>query len=383
MISGKQTEHVSYQSTLICLIEMSSHVMAVNNWIVSLFFFMSQLTSKQKYLFTCADDVKSFHWTSPSLADTMPARQRDHCTSNQKLWLNSSLFDLQAVIYKHSEKEKDEEDGNDAIHGLCQNKNIGALRSAGATAPWCFFPAVLPSTAEQTPTRIHRQGSIFVSPRDMSLGKSPVLGVRPQPRQLWLSHVSLLCLFVSSFVQAPQGLPVVGYNTDSKKEITLDGDLMIGGLFPVHQKGEGAEDCGKINSQRGIQRLEAMLLALDEINKDERILPGIRLGAHILDTCSKDTYALEQSLEFVRASLTKVDDSEYTCPDGSYAIHDDVPLAISGVIGGSYSDVSIQVGICESTCSITSPSCFCSKIINSVCGSKSPLFYAMKLLGQM
>lgn len=170
------------------------------------------------------------------------------------------------------------------------------------------------------------------------------MGVRPVPRPLWLSHLGLLCLSVSLFAQAPQGLPAVPYNTDPKREITLEGDLMIGGLFPVHQKGEGVEDCGKINSQRGIQRLEAMLLALDEINKDERILPGIRLGAHILDTCSKDTYALEQSLEFVRASLTKVDDSEYTCPDGSYAIHDDVPLAISGVIGGSYSDVSIQVG---------------------------------------
>ncbi|XP_053298457.1 glutamate receptor, metabotropic 2a [Pleuronectes platessa] len=177
----------------------------------------------------------------------------------------------------------------------------------------------------------------------MSLGRSPLSGVRPVPRPLQLSRLSLLCLCVSLFAQAPQGLPVVGYNADFKREITLDGDLMIGGLFPVHQKGEGAEDCGKINAQRGIQRLEAMLLALDEINKDDRILPGIRLGAHILDTCSKDTYALEQSLEFVRASLTKVDDSEYTCPDGSYAIHDDVPLAISGVIGGSYSDVSIQV----------------------------------------
>ncbi|KAM4582227.1 metabotropic glutamate receptor 2 [Fundulus diaphanus] len=177
----------------------------------------------------------------------------------------------------------------------------------------------------------------------MSSGKSPVWGGRPVPRPLWLSHLSLLCFCASLFTRATQGLPVVAYNTDSKKEITLDGDLMIGGLFPVHQKGEGVEDCGKINSQRGIQRLEAMLLALDEINRDERILPGIRLGAHILDTCSKDTYALEQSLEFVRASLTKVDDSEYTCPDGSYAIHDEVPLAISGVIGGSYSDVSIQV----------------------------------------
>ncbi|KAJ3602175.1 hypothetical protein NHX12_029934 [Muraenolepis orangiensis] len=178
----------------------------------------------------------------------------------------------------------------------------------------------------------------------MSSEKSPGVWVRlPVPRPLRLPGLGLLCVCVSLLAEAPQGLPMVGYSTDTKREITVEGDLMIGGLFPVHQKGEGAEDCGKINAQRGIQRLEAMLLALDEINKDERLLPGLRLGAHILDTCSKDTYALEQSLEFVRASLTKVDDSEYTCPDGSYAIHDDVPLAISGVIGGSYSDVSIQI----------------------------------------
>uniref|UniRef100_A0A8C9TQ53 Metabotropic glutamate receptor 2 n=1 Tax=Scleropages formosus TaxID=113540 RepID=A0A8C9TQ53_SCLFO len=140
-----------------------------------------------------------------------------------------------------------------------------------------------------------------------------------------------------------QALPTSSYTMGGKREINIDGDLVIGGLFPVHEKGEGMEDCGKINEERGIQRLEAMLLALDEINQDERTLPGLKLGAHILDTCSKDTYALEQSLDFVRASLTKVDETEYICPDGSYAIHDDFPVAISGVIGGSYSDVSIQV----------------------------------------
>ena len=158
----------------------------------------------------------------------------------------------------------------------------------------------------------------------------------PGPRGLLLLCVALL-------PPSPQGLPVTGYSPEAKRGVAVEGELMIGGLFPVHQKGDGAEDCGKINAQRGIQRLEAMLLALDHINHDPLLLPGLRLGAHILDTCSKDTYALEQSLEFVRASLTKVDDSEYTCPDGSYAVHDDPPLAISGVIGGSYSDVSIQV----------------------------------------
>lgn len=45
----------------------------------------------------------------------------------------------------------------------------------------------------------------------------------------------------------------------------------------------------------------------------------------------------------MRASLTKVDDTEFICPDGSYALQDDSPLAIAGVIGGSFSSVSIQV----------------------------------------
>ncbi|TNN37245.1 Metabotropic glutamate receptor 3 [Liparis tanakae] len=66
--------------------------------------------------------------------------------------------------------------------------------------------------------------------------------------------------------------------------------------------------------------------------------------AHLVLHGHRDTYALEQALEFVRASLTKVDDTEFICPDGSYALQDDSPLAIAGVIGGSFSSVSIQVG---------------------------------------
>lgn len=130
----------------------------------------------------------------------------------------------------------------------------------------------------------------------------------------------------------------------AKKVLTLEGDLVLGGLFPVHQKGGPAEECGPVNEHRGIQRLEAMLFALDRINRDPHLLPGVRLGAHILDSCSKDTHALEQALDFVRASLSRgADGSRHICPDGSYATHSDAPTAITGVIGGSYSDVSIQV----------------------------------------
>lgn len=154
----------------------------------------------------------------------------------------------------------------------------------------------------------------------------------------WPLHMLLLELLISGVLPNISRLP-----PPAKHEIIMEGDLVIGGLFPVHQKGDGMEDCGKINEARGIQRLEAMLLALDEINSSEHILPGLQLGAHILDSCSKDTYALEQSLDFVRASLTKVHDPGFICPDGSRPVQNEVPLAISGVIGGSYSDVSIQV----------------------------------------
>uniref|UniRef100_H9KVM9 Receptor ligand binding region domain-containing protein n=1 Tax=Callithrix jacchus TaxID=9483 RepID=H9KVM9_CALJA len=118
----------------------------------------------------------------------------------------------------------------------------------------------------------------------------------------------------------------------AKKVLTMEGDLVLGGLFPVHQKGGPAEDCGPVNEHRGIQRLEAMLFALDHVNRDPHLLPGVRLGAHILDSCSKDTHALEQALDFVRASLScGVDGSRHICPNGSYATHGDAPTAITGV----------------------------------------------------
>uniref|UniRef100_A0A1A8J0B5 Metabotropic glutamate receptor 3 n=2 Tax=Nothobranchius kuhntae TaxID=321403 RepID=A0A1A8J0B5_NOTKU len=150
----------------------------------------------------------------------------------------------------------------------------------------------------------------------------------------WLSSLILVMMFQGTFLTEPP---------QSRREIRIEGDLVLGGLFPVHEKGSGMEECGRVNEDRGIQRLEAMLFAIDRINNDNSLLPGVSLGVHILDTCSRDTYALEQALEFVRASLTKVDDTEFICPDGSYALQDDSPLAIAGVIGGSFSSVSIQV----------------------------------------
>ncbi|KAI2796560.1 Metabotropic glutamate receptor 3, partial [Blomia tropicalis] len=101
--------------------------------------------------------------------------------------------------------------------------------------------------------------------------------------------------------------------------------------------------CGPINKDRGIQRLEAMLFAIDKINRDPTLLGNIKLGAIILDTCSSDTYALNQSLEFIRASINTVEASAFECVDGSMPRSKYGWKHITGVVGGSYSEVSLQV----------------------------------------
>ena len=44
---------------------------------------------------------------------------------------------------------------------------------------------------------------------------------------------------------------------------------MLGGLFPVHHKGKGETSCGGINVDRGVERLEAMVYTLEEINRND------------------------------------------------------------------------------------------------------------------
>uniref|UniRef100_A0A3B4AWM7 Receptor ligand binding region domain-containing protein n=1 Tax=Periophthalmus magnuspinnatus TaxID=409849 RepID=A0A3B4AWM7_9GOBI len=123
--------------------------------------------------------------------------------------------------------------------------------------------------------------------------------------------------------------------------IRVEGDVTLGGLFPVHARGVPGMPCGDIKKENGIHRLEAMMYALDQINGDEELLPNITLGARILDTCSRDTYALEQSLTFVQALIQK-DTSDVRCTNGEPPVFVK-PEKVVGVIGASASSVSIMV----------------------------------------
>ena len=144
-----------------------------------------------------------------------------------------------------------------------------------------------------------------------------------------LDHLSLSLIFLLIHLSLTSG------NSSSIliRSASRLGEVTLGGLFPVHEYGSPRIPCGAISEFRGIQRLEAMLFAIEQINQDPSLLPGIELGALIFDTCSDDNYALEQSLQFVHSRLAS---RSCTCVNQSESVNH---ANIFGVVGATLSSV--------------------------------------------
>ena len=64
-----------------------------------------------------------------------------------------------------------------------------------------------------------------------------------------------------------------------------EGDIMLGGLFNVHQPADQpGSQCGEINL-RGLGQMQAMIFAIERINNDTSLLSNISLGYDIRDYC--------------------------------------------------------------------------------------------------
>ncbi|GBM00770.1 Metabotropic glutamate receptor 3 [Araneus ventricosus] len=88
----------------------------------------------------------------------------------------------------------------------------------------------------------------------------------------------------------------------SWNEVEDPNQIILGGLFPVHAEGRGEDErCGPMMLEKGIQRLEAMLYAIDQINNNPKYWK-FKMQAVIFDTCSSESYALEQALQFLTSS---------------------------------------------------------------------------------
>lgn len=87
-----------------------------------------------------------------------------------------------------------------------------------------------------------------------------------------------------------------------KREAVIEGDLVLGGLMMVHERSDNMT-CGPVMPQGGVQALETMLYTLDYINNQLQMIPGVTIGAHVLDDCDKDTYGLEMAVDFIKGNF--------------------------------------------------------------------------------
>ncbi|XP_072471540.1 LOW QUALITY PROTEIN: vomeronasal type-2 receptor 26-like [Notamacropus eugenii] len=121
-----------------------------------------------------------------------------------------------------------------------------------------------------------------------------------------------------------------------------DGDLVIGGFFSLYLMGvksfTGAEHPHETCNphqwlHKNYQQVLALMFAVEEINKDPRLLPNTTLGFHIYNTYHSNAKTLENSLRWLSGHNPTT--PNYSCQ------RQDESMA---VIGGATSALSVQMG---------------------------------------
>lgn len=79
----------------------------------------------------------------------------------------------------------------------------------------------------------------------------------------------------------------------------MSGDLIIGGLIPLHNYDDISERCASRRDIGSLRLVEALVYSITTVNQDTERLNGITLGYEIYDTCSSSSETLKNSLAFV------------------------------------------------------------------------------------
>uniref|UniRef100_A0A3B3VHE4 Extracellular calcium-sensing receptor-like n=1 Tax=Poecilia latipinna TaxID=48699 RepID=A0A3B3VHE4_9TELE len=95
-------------------------------------------------------------------------------------------------------------------------------------------------------------------------------------------------------------LKYLGFHSAVITTISKKGDIILGGLFSLHDMVE--EQSLPFTSQfnfRTFRWMQTMIFAIEEINKEEKLLPNVTVGYKIYDSCSTPHQALKAAMELM------------------------------------------------------------------------------------
>ncbi|KAK9520994.1 hypothetical protein VZT92_020842 [Zoarces viviparus] len=125
---------------------------------------------------------------------------------------------------------------------------------------------------------------------------------------------SALSLLLLSAMDRHTGLEVVQaivcsrWGAPINKSLSQDGDVIIGGLFNLYYKSSAVEHgftklphyepCTGLDLE-SLKNAYTMTFAVEEINRNSTLLPGVKLGYRILDSCASSYWAQQVALSLV------------------------------------------------------------------------------------
>ncbi|XP_077977690.1 metabotropic glutamate receptor 3-like [Glandiceps talaboti] len=140
---------------------------------------------------------------------------------------------------------------------------------------------------------------------------------------------------------------VLFYNFPACKcRYARDGDIILGGLFPLHDYDHTIAQCGQKLGLESLKMVEAMVYAIENVNNNDTLLPNVTLGFEIYDTCQNPAVTLEYALNFTPSQRAFICNNAFNCSrcQTSFGYQDGefCTKLITGVVGPRRSTCSVQ-----------------------------------------
>ncbi|XP_067443061.1 taste receptor type 1 member 3 [Thunnus thynnus] len=137
--------------------------------------------------------------------------------------------------------------------------------------------------------------------------------------------------------------PPEWFQNISTSLFNLSGDIMLGGLFPINlltsnlslRSEPNNMNCESLN-KRGLGLALVMKYAVDEINGNQMLLPGIKLGYEIYDTCRQSAVIVKPTISFLTEKYSRVLSVECN--------YTDYETSMAAVIGPETSEMVSVIG---------------------------------------